>query len=116
MADFAKEVAALQEENKHLKQLLHNQVSGDSSDPGTSHARHAAAGNCAQREQRHSKKLHFFVSPSPNHHAEGRQLRVAVRSKRLVEQRAMREQWGILSELAGPGGTGCSIPLRMCGG
>lgn len=34
VADFAKEVAALQEENKHLKQLLHNQVGGDSSNPG----------------------------------------------------------------------------------
>jgi hypothetical protein len=26
VADFAREVAALQEENKHLKQLLHTQV------------------------------------------------------------------------------------------
>jgi hypothetical protein len=27
VADFAKEVAALQEENRKLKELLHNQVS-----------------------------------------------------------------------------------------
>lgn len=30
VAEFAREVAALQEENKHLKQLLHNQVSNGS--------------------------------------------------------------------------------------
>jgi hypothetical protein len=50
VADFAKEVAALQEENKHLKQLLHNQVWVVAADSQHMTHVHAAAGNCADSQ------------------------------------------------------------------